>query len=364
MDRSPTVLGHDAILASERAPQRKLPVLQSLRCVAASLVVIDHAILRGVRKGAFGVGWEPAASFAGLSGVFIFFVISGLIMYRTSAEDFGSGRGAARFVYRRVVRVVPLYWIATAIAAANHVTMLDFLPRLLRSLFFIPYVNDAGLAQPVLGVGWTLNYEMFFYTLFALALLMPRRVGLPALLLALVAVFFARVANGGDPRTGIGFYGQPILLLFAAGVVVGWAETRWPRWTRTGRPRTVIFGVLLVMAALTLGSVRSGQVPGDWQLLLDVMAVGTVVVATTAAVSGSSRLDRVLEAGGDASYSTYLFHGFILTALTKVWFADPISRTWGSAVVFVAVAVLAANIGGYVLHRLIERPLTRALRRF
>ena len=109
----------------------------------------------------------------------MFFVISGFIMVYVSRNFSGPG-GAADFAIRRVIRVVPLYWLFTGVFVA----LLLFWPSIFSTLklsarhtaesfLFIPTVNNVGDYYPVLGVGWTLNYEMYFYAIFAVLLLVP-----------------------------------------------------------------------------------------------------------------------------------------------------------------------------------------------
>ncbi len=137
--------------------------IQTLRALAALSVLFYH---------------ESSTKFTvGAVGVDIFFVISGFIMgtigYRETPLD---------FMMKRIIRIVPLYWLVTAavclvslIPGVFHQFSCD-LPSLLQSLFFIPYVNQAGHIEPLMVPGWTLNYEMFFYAVFAVGLAIRRPV--------------------------------------------------------------------------------------------------------------------------------------------------------------------------------------------
>jgi peptidoglycan/LPS O-acetylase OafA/YrhL len=81
--------------------------------------------------------------------------------------------------------------------------------------------------QPSLGSGWTLNYEMSFYLLFALCLFLPRKYGISAIrvvqlvLTRIGAIFHLGETSGQSPRA---FYASPTILLFTWGVVTGPAE--------------------------------------------------------------------------------------------------------------------------------------------
>jgi exopolysaccharide production protein ExoZ len=108
----------------------------------------------------------------GGGGVDIFFVISGFIMvYTTQSHHVGP----FSFFVNRVVRIVPIYWLLTlavftlAVIAPHLLGATRAAPsELLKSLLFIPFAKSNGAVQPILFLGWTLNYEMFFYMLFAL----------------------------------------------------------------------------------------------------------------------------------------------------------------------------------------------------
>jgi exopolysaccharide production protein ExoZ len=121
--------------------------------------------------------------------VAVFFVISGFIMtYITRAE-------ADRFLLQRLIRVVPLYWLCTlatlaavTLKGSGHVWDDASLAHVAESLLFVPYQNLSGDFQPLLAVGWTLNLEMFFYLLFAAALIVSRRFA-PLLVCAVLIAF-------------------------------------------------------------------------------------------------------------------------------------------------------------------------------
>ena len=85
--------------------------IQSLRAVAALLVVDYHVLdmwsLR-VNPTPPGVSWVNGAA-----GVDIFFVISGFVMV-VSSRRMAAKLGAWRtFIEHRIVRIAPLYWLAT-----------------------------------------------------------------------------------------------------------------------------------------------------------------------------------------------------------------------------------------------------------
>ena len=198
--------------------------VQVLRCVAAGLVVTTHATFyAGERLGAGDVLWD-----GGVKGVDIFFVISGFVMM-LAARRLGDAPDAWwRFLVQRVVRVGPLYWIATTaklavlMLASRYVlhAAIDW-TSVAKSYLFLPSRNVDGRIEPLLGVGWTLTYEMFFYALFTLALWL--RAGLlTAMAPALLGLALSSTLRPPHFSPWL-VYCDPIILEFLFGMVVGWA---------------------------------------------------------------------------------------------------------------------------------------------
>lgn len=133
----------------------RLQAIQVLRGIACLFVIWCHT--------------DYARGF-GQTGVDIFVVVSGYVTM-LSTEKTSNG-----FLWRRIKKIVPLYWLMTAFTAMC-VLLVPFLfrsyevnlPYFLKSLFFIPYEHH-GIRQPILGLGWTLNYEMLFYVLVCAAM--------------------------------------------------------------------------------------------------------------------------------------------------------------------------------------------------
>src|ERR1700735_5026340 len=142
----------------------KLHFLQALRAVAAWLVIVDHTLLE-ITQNQSGNSVTHIAWTLGSAGVDVFFVISGFIMVHICWENFGRWAAAVDFLRRRVIRIVPLYWLATLAALAYHRVSATHgahagWSELLYSLAFIPYADDEGFWSPILPQGWTLSYEM------------------------------------------------------------------------------------------------------------------------------------------------------------------------------------------------------------
>jgi exopolysaccharide production protein ExoZ len=286
----------------------KLHSLQALRAIAASLVVADHALLEITKNQPENpvthLGWA-----LGNTGVSVFFVVSGFIMVHICWENFGGWAAATNFLGRRVIRIVPLYWLATVAALAFHRISAthgahDGWTELLYSLSFIPYSSVEGSWGPVLPQGWTLSYEMMFYAIFALGLSFPRQIGLPAVG-AILGMYI--ILGPHLPNASLAYLASPIVLWFVLGIGLAafwhWRGFEEPSWL--------------------------------------------------------ARLTSVLEGLGDASYSTYLVHGLILTVLLRIW-----TMTAGPPTMWILpVSLVVATAAGWVTHVLVEKPILRIIAR-
>jgi exopolysaccharide production protein ExoZ len=349
----------------------KLLHLQILRCMAASLVVIDHAILSLNFGGAHTTQYTIPASLLGQMGVSAFFVVSGLIMMRQSADRFAVPGRPRIFAWHRLIRIVPLYWIATILQLLTklywNVPTPHALKQMLLSLSFLPdFLSDKPDLQPILNVGWTLNYEMSFYLLFTLCLFLPRKRGVWALILlpALLPIFHKVVASPIDhPIAAIWmFYTNPIIRLFAFGVLIGYIELKLKHLARISLPISPAFlliaaAIFLLASPATFGSFNYLSLAGDFGALV-------AVLCTVVTLQNPNWLNRFLVLLGDASYSTYLFHFWanvlIVPILIRIY--AHFHQTITSPFLVVAIAAAGANLAGLVIHILLERPITRALR--
>jgi peptidoglycan/LPS O-acetylase OafA/YrhL len=316
---------------------RQLEGIQYLRAVAALMVVLFHLNTHGgpLLK-AF------TAQFA--SGVDIFFVVSGFIMLITSqrATPFS-------FMARRIIRIVPLYWLLTlATFAAAFLTAHRHAPiELVKSLLFIPYldVHGSGIVLPIIPPGWSLNLEMYFYVLFAVTLAAPlRRWAVP--ILGVVFVILMALHDEVMARSNIAaFYLQPRIIEFWAGMAIGWLYLN----------ERMSAAPAIAAAAVVVGF--TGLVA--FGLPFQVPAV--LLVAGVVSLERAQRVPRwpILGYLGDASYSTYLTHGAALEIFYLAW-----RHLHRPEDVLGEVAALAAAVAaGLLCYRYVEAPLVKVLHR-
>ena len=331
-----------------RPGRHEIRTVQALRGLACMLVVLYHA------ADAWGARQMPQRSADavwpnGAAGVDLFFVISGFVMALTSA-DLGGRTGAWRFVRRRLRRVVPLYWLMTGVKliillAVARPAALPSLWHSAASLLFIPSRDAAGVVRPVLGVGWTLQFEMLFYLLFALSLACRRpawRVLLPTLAPLAVAGFFR------GPH-------WPAPLVLANGLVLefclGLGVAAW--WQSSPRPRprrlaACLFGAGLA-PLLTLpqpGTLRFAV----WGLPAALMLAGAVAAEPWL----GKLLPRWLLTVGDASYATYLVHPFVVPVLARGAAHAP---AWLTLPALLVASLGVSAAAGLALNRFVDQPI-------
>jgi len=323
--------------------------IQYLRAVAAMSVVWLHAVY-GLPSAVERLG----APYFGASGVDLFFVISGFIMVAIATR---SDVTPGRFFCLRVIRVVPLYWLATF--AMIGLTAWGQTPRssyraaeVLTSLLFVPYappVPPGSAALPIVENGWTLNYEMFFYAVFALWLTAPRRLRLTGLLLTLgVLVVLGRIA-GPFTVPAATTYTSGLLLEFAAGALLAHL------WSR-GDLR---LGLVPALSLIVLG----GYCIAWTHPRLVILAGAVLILAGSLHPRICALESRLLLQLGNASYSLYLTHQFVIDAVAPRWprlFPQP---SWVSTLLYMAGILLLCTIAAWWCYLVIERPLTSWLRK-
>lgn len=352
---------------SRSAPSSFLGI-QALRGIAALMVVAFHATQTWSQHVSGGTSpWMQ-----GELGVDIFFVISGLVMAVSTIGREHKSHPAASFIKRRLIRLVPLYWIVTLLVLAkltfvrghqqfaNSQQLVDTpWQYILASLTFFPYRNSLGFVQPILSVGWTLSFEMFFYLLFALALALRVRVA------SMLAPIMILLAVAGHWRTAdwpaFTMLASPSLLEFLAGLLLGQAILSGVRIPRVAAALLCGTGILLLLWFPTLSHFMPEFTARAIPAALLVSGVTWIEPWTGASIPRWSLLI------GDSSYSIYLVHlvvfSFLVKLFTKMHLLIAGLVRWRDEALVVAMCLCFAIIIGGLLYSLVERPLTRFLRK-
>jgi exopolysaccharide production protein ExoZ len=339
--------------------------LQYLRGIAALMVVFFHA------ESYFGP--VPAWSQLGARGVDIFFVISGFIIAyatRHMAADTPAVRASLEFLSKRLIRVVPLYWIALLwtsrdywlgwLASSRSLSQLfanrpQDLGALLKDFVFVPHLSidedEEGEIFPVLIQGWTLNFEMFFYLLFACALLVGkyRLMASSAVLVTLVVIGQLNEFTTVMPL----FYTSSSLVEFVFGILVFELYIRRP--DLTVNPRLLALLGILGVALLNSGSMVNSKF---------IMGAAAAIIVWVSIYAFAGTKFSVLKVLGDASYSIYLFHAAVFVEVRDVLHGAQLNANeYVNAILVIGGQMLIAIAAGIAIYYVIEKPLLRMLRR-
>jgi len=313
---------------NNQTSNKQLKSLQALRGLGAISVVIFHAL-----------SLFPFMNFrAGAAGVDLFFVISGVVMYlsvkpTTSPFD---------FLKKRCIRVIPMYWIASAIAVAYFYARYPDVPpsseHIIRSFLFAP--PPAGFNMPVLYPGWTLNYEMFFYAVLGLMLCIGR-LAIPATICLIITL------GAALPEIQIikQYYFNQIILEFAAGLVIGHAIKSG---YRPKKPEAALF----IAASILLFTIHNIAVSDGviaWGIPSVLLVLGAIGFEDSKLIKG-----RVVQFLGESSYSIYLFHAIAIWVVSWIWPGQPGPE-------MVLAAVLLSLLIGVIAFKYLESPLLRLM---
>lgn len=339
---------------------RRLVAIQALRGIAALMIVVHHV---QDQSPGFKAIWPTQAW---QSGVDLFFVISGFVMvYVTHDRE----RSAQQFLAMRAARIIPVYWFYTLAAAL----LMFLMPQLFRSneltvrhivlsLLFIPHQTGNDSISPIVKQGWTLNYEVFFYILFAIAIYVSARRRVSLAVGALLGIVLTGYwMQHSDLSLGTAdFYFHNILLEFAFGMVIAWVFLHGG-FDAMG-PKT---GILLAVSGFaSLFLLDPFYTSSTRALVYGVPAAAIVVGMLVFEIRSRPLRFRVLQFAGDASYSIYLVHGFPIAALRALWTHGPLPMSGiVSFVLFLAVSSALAVAMGALSYYTVERTSLKFLRK-
>lgn len=316
--------------------------VHALRGVAAFSVVLVHSITLAIGRfpALEGVRYEYLGA-----AVDVFFVISGFIMVHSTRKWMDTKLPFRAFFVKRLVRIVPLYWFFTLFVSilatirpglSEYSITAEFVTK---SLFFLPtHTGSDFLRTTVVAIGWTLVYEFWFYLLFGIFASVNYRKGLIILGGVMVAAVVAYPhTNGFLPN----LVTDPVVANFVVGMVLGFlpiSRIRKYSW------------VMIIAGALWLWLLfpNPGESRGNYMRLWAAVPGAFILVAGCATLQ-ISRPSSVLTLLGDASYSMYLGHMYLIKLVAVRISTGPIA-----SVVLLAVTGVVA---GLIVHFLIERPL-------
>jgi exopolysaccharide production protein ExoZ len=350
-----------------QAPQkqtRRIISIQVCRGLAAMLVVLAH--LHGIET-KYCTTNHMLPFEHGALGIDLFFVISGIVIASVTADKFGNARDAVIFLYHRLARIFPIFWIYTTInllarsfnplgtATAEHPV------NLLASYLLIPTHLPMLLLQ-----GWTLSNELYFYFVFFLLLLLaPQRIVPWLLALWGIAVVGLKLWIGLSPHAAINVLISPSVLEFLAGCLIF-------HLYRRSRLHPAAGIVIIVAAFFWLAAIlayTSQAHPGQPTWIEDAPWLRIFLYGTfaTLLLFGAIELERttllryfpLVASIGDWSYSIYLSHILVLELIARLVFR--ILPANSSILIITLISLPTTIVIGYLSYTYLERPLMTRL---
>ena len=331
---------------------RRLANVQSLRGFAALFIVISHLLVMEIKYSPDRL--MPQITELLLSGVDLFFAISGFIMIYVIV-GMGQGRKAfLEFLYARFTRIYPLYWLVSLIVLLIFMVRPDLVftsiekpPNLIKSFLLWPESRP-----PLLAVGWTLIHEMGFYLVISILLFFRRSLVLPFLLLWAICVFVVFKSGFYNTNAFLRILFSPLSFTFILGALAGLF------YHKTGGKFggvILLIGLILWAASLTMLARYGGHmIENHFGRFIHFGLPSALLVYGFAA--WKVQLPKWSQVLGDWSYALYLTHVLTLSLLGRVWvkFARP---GLIDNILAMAVFVIAAIAVSGIVYKYAEYPL-------
>jgi peptidoglycan/LPS O-acetylase OafA/YrhL len=365
---SPTARAPREAVRVDQAGEQRLARLESLRALAALGVLAGH--VWGVHH-AFGQGARESllarTIFGGGYGVYVFFALSGYLLYRPlAAATFGGARiDLRRYAINRVLRTLPLYYAVVVVLLITQEGGGSSAQWLRFATLTENYFRSTALTvdDPI----WSLIVELQFYALLPLVAFVLARLARGSLRSAAVLLLAAGLAGAAlrvyllnhrhvaDPRVVRSLI--TTAFFFTPGMLLALARVGWER-----RPDLRLPGLVGASDAWLLASVPVWLLVFDdyartpWAAFASFLVVGAAALPLTPGPLIRALDWRPLALIGVASYSLYLWHLPIIDALEH-------HGTDGLAALTVLGIGLSLAVA-LVSYRLIEAPFLRLRRRW
>lgn len=321
--------------------------IQALRGITALFVALEH--VRFLSCGAFGVD--------------IFFIISGFMAMFATHDD------TKHFLKKRIIRIYPLYSLITLgtffliliFPGLFHLSEANPC-YLVKSLLFIPFEISPGIIQPLVRVGWTINYEMLFYLLFFVSFRISHKYrGLicSGLLCLLVLLGHALPME----NTYLTFYGNCIQLEFMLGILTYYMVRKLYAICEGNSyvPLLSYLSIPVVLAFFLFLAITKQQT--------DISGLGRIlhwglpaffIVLCTFVMNSFITMPKFMVYLGNISFSIYLLHYYPLMFIDRKIFSFETYSPKG--MLFVISGLLIVILISSISYVLIEKRLTRLLR--
>lgn len=349
----------------------KLKGIQLLRAVAALLVVYCHVLLRQPADANGLLSFQQDFFYLrhfGAAGVDIFFVISGFII-TTIAGRYATDDHARYFFLKRCIRIAPVYWIVSAVfwfGLLKYGIAFES-SAVAKTFLFLPFFDHGLFDNALLIVGWTLSFEMLFYLLVFCSMLLSKKRFMEIAICCMLLLVFVNYSIPGTHRLII-FFGNALILEFILGVLIGWLFLSTRIFSPLLNSIVLSTGVLMLLSSVLLGYGDVGNIWAVWNKSSSIrrfLEWGFPSALLVAGVVMKEKRKPMYVSGyciliGDASYSIYLTHIPILSAVYIGWgWSGLINLVSPDILILVSVGIAIA--GGCIFYRFAELPLLRLL---
>ena len=335
------------------------------------LVIMHHLIANTTNH----LGYVCYGNFFnfGFIGVDFFFVLSGFIITYIHFEDLHSpsGNSIKNFFKKRFLRIYPIYWI---IALVTFLIYLKSTPWFLKdaglkmdltSPVILKFLAESFLLIPnenmrLVGVAWTLSYEILFYLVFGLSIIYGFKF---AKIIALIWILLVVSYNVMSPLKTeyLSFLFNVIVLEFLFGCVVAYLIRKNVKISYLILlPALIVLFILLLMNIEIDGLVFKRDLTNV--TLMGLFFATLTYMAVEFDKTNIIKYPAVLVLIGDASYSIYLSHNMFLSALTKLYGKlNPNYGTTGYMALVATIIFLTVIFLGVLIHLFIEKKMLKFL---
>ncbi|MBT2689228.1 acyltransferase [Bacillus sp. ISL-47] len=339
--------------------QIKFSLIQVFRGIAALLVLIHHGAYTGEEylnyeylNGIFKVGWI---------GVDFFFILSGFIIYYVHSKDIGIKTKMKTFILKRFIRVYPIYGIMTTFLlflffivpnwGVGYETSIDVI---IKSFLLFPQEH-----APIISVGWTLEHEIFFYIMFSLLIFLKPKYSVVIASMWIIGIVSNSVGIINlEKKIFLNFVFSNYNLEFIFGCIVGYIFLNYKvKYNKS----LILMGIIGFISGWYF--VYQDDLIRYTTLAILVFGISfSLIVLATVNVEKSNKIKvpKFLLVLGDASYSIYLTHFYILLLLFKVLSKLESINPFNDFITITCTFIIAIILG-VMFHIVIEKPLINFL---
>ncbi|EAA1744171.1 acyltransferase family protein [Escherichia coli] len=345
--------------------KKNLESIQFLRAVAVLLVVLFHYRFDAESL----IANSKIIFFNGSIGVDLFFVISGFIIYYVTDNNKKGIFESASFILKRVIRVLPPYLLISFIFV--YFGNKDYI-KLIQSISFIPLSNKEPpfYGYPSLVVGWSLNYEIYFYILAAIGIMFFGKCKWLVISTSIVSLIMVLALINGNISLStsvdyninssyLSMATNSIILDFTLGVACGYLAKRDNKVSNTAVITLSIVSIAIFIMCL-MGIFRSEHGPMFWGLSSFFLVLSFIELEKRSILY----FPKILIVIGNMSFSIYLVH---IPCLVLCYYLfnniHPLFNLDNKPLLIFLSSLIATCISSFFYYHLVERYLCEYLRK-